>query len=115
MHDAIPGIGRELHDPRLTGLEAHGRSGCDIQAEAACLFPVEAERVVRLKEMIMRADLDRPISGVGDLEGDGRAAGVQLDVARARENFAGNHARPPYRIGLWTVTSLVPSGNVAST
>src|SRR5713226_8951892 len=115
MHDAIPGIGHELHDPRLTGLEAHGRSGGDIQAEAARLFPIEAERIVGLVEMIMRADLDRPVSSIGDLEGDGRAAGVQLDVARARENFAGNHAGPPYRIGLWTVTSLVPSGKVAST
>src|ERR1051326_7559234 len=92
LYDAIPGIRHELHDPRLTWLEAYGCSGRDTQAEASCLFPIEAERVVGLVEVIMRADLDRPVSSVGDLEGDGRSAGVQLDVARARENLTGNHA-----------------------
>jgi hypothetical protein len=37
-------------------------------------------------------------------------AGVDFDIAVPVDDFTGNHA-----IGWWTVTSLVPSGKVAST
>src|SRR6185437_11706969 len=68
--------------------------------------------LVGLEEMIMRADLDRPVAGIGDLERHGGAAGVQLDVAALGDDFSRNHSQ---RIGWWTVTILVPSGKVAST
>src|SRR5262245_65864588 len=65
--------------------------------------------------MIMRADLDRPVAGVGDRQRDRLATGIELDLAVLDEHFAWDHALAPYRIGSCTVTSFVPSGNVAST
>jgi hypothetical protein len=41
--------------------------------------------------MVVRADLDGSVAGVGDGEGDGGAAGVELDVAGGGEEFAGDH------------------------
>src|ERR1700722_2434584 len=100
---------------RLPRLEAHRGAGRDVEAHAARLLAIELERRIGLEEMIMRADLDRPVAGVGDHERHGLAAGVESDFAGLDEHFAGNHAAPPQRIGSCTVTSLGPSGNVAST
>ena len=53
---------------------------------------VEVERAVGLDEVIVAADLDRPVAAVGHRElGDG-AAGVQLDLAGARRDRAGRLA-----------------------
>ncbi len=45
--------------------------------------------------MIVRADLDRPVAGIGDVEGYGRLAGVELDVAVLGDDFAGDHVVSP--------------------
>jgi hypothetical protein len=65
------------------------------------------------KKWIVRADLDRAVAGVGDFERERRE--VEVGGERAvggHDDFAGDHGQ---RMGLWTVTSLVPSGKVAST
>ena len=64
----------------------------DLGAGKSRLGAIEFQRLVGLEEMIMRADLDRPVAGVGDLERHGGAAGVQLDVAARGDDFPGNHA-----------------------
>ena len=43
--------------------------------------------------MIMAADLDRPVAGIGDREGHGLAAGIELDVAVSEDEFTGDHGR----------------------
>src|SRR4051812_20098238 len=63
--------------------------------------------------MVVGTHLDRPVAGVHDLQRHGTATLVQLYVARGNLHFTWNHGA--HTIGLWTVTSLVPSGNVAST
>src|SRR5690348_15531966 len=103
-------VGDERDVARLPRLEPHRRPGRDVEPHAARLATVELQRLVGLEEVVVRADLDRPLAGVGDLERDGRAALVEEDVALRGDDLAGDH-----RIGSWTVTSLVPSGNVAST
>ena len=55
---------------------------------------VEVERRVGLGEMVVRADLDRPVAGVGDGEGEGFATLVQGDLAGGGEDFAGKHDGP---------------------
>ena len=50
----------------LAGLEADGGAGGDVEAAAARGGAVEVERRVGLGEMVVRADLDRPVAGVGD-------------------------------------------------
>src|SRR5882724_3581608 len=81
VHDARPGIGDEPHDAALARLEARRRTGRDVETVAARNGAVEAQRRVGLEEMVVRADLDRPVAGVGDLDLDRGAAGVELDVA----------------------------------
>src|SRR5688572_16280673 len=70
---ALAGEGHELHVACLAGLEADGGAGGDVEAVAAGLGAVEFERRVGLGEVVVRADLDRAVAGVGDGEGDGRA------------------------------------------
>src|SRR5207237_6766463 len=65
--------------------------------------------------MVVRADLDRAVAGVGDRQRHGLAAGIELNLAVLDKEFAGDHASYSYLIGSCTVTSLVPSGKVAST
>ena len=76
-------VGHEPHLARLAGLEAHGGAGGDVEPHALGALAVEVQRRVGLEEMIVAADLDRPVAGVGDLEGDRVAARVELDLARA--------------------------------
>ena len=73
------------------------------------------ERRVDLEEVVVRADLDRPIAGVR--HGDGRVARptLMLDVAGSRGSIAPMPVGARLGIGWCTVTSLVPSGKVAST
>src|SRR5215475_11398547 len=84
------------------------------RAHAAGDGAVEEQGRIGLEEMIVAADLDRPVAGVGDEQGDVGQVGIELDRARQGKDFAGDH-RAAYRMGWWTVTSLVPSGKVAST
>src|SRR4029077_13229336 len=62
-------LARERHEPylaRLPRLEPHRRAGGDIEPHAARLFAVKFQRRIGLEEMIVRADLDRTIAGIGD-------------------------------------------------
>ena len=77
---AIPAVGeavqtedaagaRELHEAHTLGvtrLEAHGRPRRHVEPHAERLRAVEAQRAVGLEEVEVRADLDRPIGGIGD-------------------------------------------------
>ncbi len=84
-------VGREPHGARLAGLEAHGGAGGDVEPHALGALAVEPERIVGLEEMIVAADLDRPVAGVGDLERDRIAALVELQLARSGEDFTRLH------------------------
>src|SRR5215831_16876931 len=72
----------------LAGLETHRGAGRDVEPHAARLVALEAQRLVGLKEVIVRADLDRPVAGVGDLERDAGRALVEDDLAGLDEDFA---------------------------
>jgi len=74
------GIGDEPHLAALARLEPGSGAGRDVEAKAARLLAVELQRRVGLVEMVVRADLDRPVAGVGDGQGHGRSPGVQLDI-----------------------------------
>ena len=121
------------------------RLGGDVQPPATGGAAVKRQAGVGFGKVVMAADLHRPVAGVGDHQGDRGGAGVQGDVAISGKDFAGDHLRArkqratrtstasaadgarnamvvrmrfmsaSYRMGWWTVTSLVPSGKVAST
>src|SRR6266702_5029941 len=82
----------EVHVAGLAGLEADGGTGGDVEAHAAGFLAVELQRRVGLEEMVVRADLDRAVAGVGDRQRHRLAAGIELDLAVLDEEFAGDHA-----------------------
>src|SRR3546814_3355366 len=85
---------------------------------ASCCGAVEGESGVGLREVVVTADLDGPVAGVGDLDRDRGGVVEQLDVAIAGDDLTGCDLASDvsgHPIGSWIVTSLVPSGNVAST
>src|SRR5579872_1864075 len=81
----------EMHLAGLARLEPHGGAGRNIEPHAARLFAIELQRRIGFEEMVMRADLNGPVSGVGDRERDRLAAGIELDLAVLDEEFTGNH------------------------
>src|SRR3954468_19459263 len=117
VDDALAGERHDLDIARLSRLEPHGGAGRDIEPHAASLLAVELQRRIGLEEMIVRADLDRTVACVGNRQRRRLAAGIELNLAVLDEEFTGNHSRNllSYLIGSCTVTSLVPSGKVAST
>src|SRR5918992_5941450 len=60
---AQPGNRYELDLARLPGLEADRGAGRDVEAHAVGPLALEGERRVGLEEVIVRADLDRPVAG----------------------------------------------------
>ncbi len=64
MDDAGAAERHERDLPRLAGLEPHGGAGRDIQPLAAGDGAVELQGGVGLGEMVVAADLDRPVAGV---------------------------------------------------
>src|SRR3712207_3041306 len=59
-------LARERHQRDLAGgagLEADSRAGGDVEAHAARLVALEAQRRVGLEEVVVAADLDRPVAG----------------------------------------------------
>src|SRR5215469_10813445 len=118
VHRALAGERDQRDLAGLPGLEAHRGARRDVEPHAARLLAIELQRRIGLEEMIVRADLDRPVAGVGDGERHGLATGVEGDLAGLDEQLARDHGAlvlSYHRIGSCTVTSFVPSGNVAST
>src|SRR5207245_8993302 len=108
---APPGEGDEADFPRHAGLEAHPGPCGDVEAEPLRRRTVERQRRIHVGEVEVRAHLHRPVAGVLDHEAAPLPAGVELDQAVRNDHLTGDH----HGIGWWRVTSLVPSGKVAST
>src|SRR5262249_17338655 len=98
---SLAGERHQRHLARLSRLETHGGAGGDVESHAARLFAIEFQRRVGLEEMIMRADLDRPVAAVGDGQRHRLAAGIGLDLAVLDEHLAGDHRRTPSPYPSW--------------
>src|SRR5579859_1926689 len=97
--EAVDGaFSRERHQLHLTGLsrlEAHRGACGDIEPHAAGFLALELQRRIGLEEMIVRADLDRAVTGIGNRQRHGLAAGIELDLAVLDEQFDGDHEGAP--------------------
>src|SRR5712671_328024 len=91
IDDTLARERHELHVAGLAGLEPHRRAGGDIEPHAAGFLAVEFQRRVGFEEMVMRADLDRAIAGIGDRQRHRLAAGIEFDLTVLDEEFAGDH------------------------
>src|ERR1700760_1040203 len=91
VDDALAGERHELHVAGLTRLEPNRGAGRDIQPHAAGLLAIELQCRIGFEEMIVRADLDRPIACVSDGKRHRLAAGVEFYLAVLDEEFAGDH------------------------
>src|SRR6516165_1143039 len=76
---------------RLPRFEAHRGAGGDIEPHAARFLAVEFQRRIGLEEMIVRADLDRPIPVFGDRQRHRLAPVMELALAAFDELFTGDH------------------------
>src|SRR5262245_61643349 len=56
---------QELHVTGLAGLEARRGARRDVKPHPARASAVELQRRIGLEEMVVRADLDRTVAGVG--------------------------------------------------
>ena len=74
------------------GLEAHRGAGRDVQALPAGRGAVERQRRVGLGEVVVRADLDRPVAGVHDRRASvtGRPALISIGAAVAERSRRGS-------------------------
>src|SRR5215471_6320300 len=87
--DTSTGDRDERDGLRFAGLESHGRAGGDVEAHAVRRFPVEHESRVRLDEVVMTADLDRPVAAVRDRQPSDVASLVGDDFAGRTEDLTG--------------------------
>ncbi len=58
----LPEERHQRHVALLAGFEAHGGAGGDVEAHAARLVAVEHQAFVGLEEVVVAADLDRPVA-----------------------------------------------------
>src|SRR5690606_25423241 len=71
---AIAGDFDELDIPRLARLEPDGSARGDIETKPLDARAIEGQGRVGFEKMVMAADLDRPVAGIGDSEGHRLAA-----------------------------------------
>ncbi len=85
--------GNQPHLPTLSWFKAHRGSGGDVKPHATRRVTVEFQCAVRLAEMVMRAHLNRPVTGVGDHKSNRIPVGVQRDFVRRDDHLSRNQFR----------------------
>ena len=68
-----------------------GLAAASAATVTAGLLAIKRQGWIGFIEMIMRADLDWAIAGIGDGQGRRRAAGIDLDLARCGEELSRDH------------------------
>ncbi|MBV6449086.1 MAG: hypothetical protein FCKEOINB_02816 [Nitrosomonas sp.] len=91
IHDPVTRELDQLDGSLLSGLEADGRARHDIQAHAIRRVAVKFHGGVDFVKMKVGTDLDRTIPAIGNGQGFGFSAGIQLDFTRFGKHFAWNH------------------------
>src|SRR5262249_28658347 len=76
---------------RLTRLKADSRSCRNIQSKPQGGLSIKIEGRVSLREMIVAANLDWPIAGICNFEGNYCAGIVKDDLTCRGKNLAGDH------------------------
>ena len=75
---AVTGDVNECHRAGFTGFEANRRSGRDVQPLAIGGRTIELQLRVGLDEVVVAADLDRPVTQVDDFQFDGLPFGIEF-------------------------------------
>ncbi len=65
-YDPASAQGDDIDAARGARLEAHRGTGRDVETETLSRFPIELQAGVHVGQVDVRADLDRPVRGVGD-------------------------------------------------
>jgi len=112
---ALVATGDSVH-AALARFEANGRSCRNVEPLAPGGDAVEHECRIGFGKVIVATYLHRPVSLVRHLEFRDDETLIEAVLARWGKHLAGDHGTiHHHRIGSCTVTSLVPSGKVAST
>ena len=86
--DLATDIGRQLHFAALAGLEAYRGAAWNIEMHAEGRGAVKRHRPVALGDVVMRADLDRPVASVDQHQFQRAAAGIDFDLALGEVDHA---------------------------
>ena len=84
----LAGDRHQPHRPALARLEADRRARRDVETVAVGGPAVEHQGAVGLEEVVVAADLDRPVAGVRDRQLDGGAALVERDLPGGCQDLA---------------------------
>src|SRR5262249_37515994 len=76
---------------RLARLKTNGSSRRNVEPHTARLLAVELQRRICFEEMIVRADLNRPVAGVCDRQRDSLAALVEFNITLLDEEISRDH------------------------
>ena len=86
--DLVPANLDQRDRLRVAGLEAHRRARGDVQTQAVGLGAVELQLGIRLDEVVVRPDLDRPVALARHLQLDPLPVLVDGDLPRDRHHGA---------------------------
>src|SRR5271168_344084 len=65
---------------KLPWFEPHRGAGRNVETKPIGGRSIELQRAIYFEEMVVRANLNRPVSGVDDTHARGRAARVEFDI-----------------------------------
>mmetsp|Transcript_9643 Transcript_9643/g.23802 ORF Transcript_9643/g.23802 Transcript_9643/m.23802 type:complete len:491 (-) Transcript_9643:545-2017(-) len=81
QHHAVAGDGNQRHGSRLPRLEAHRRTGGNVEPHSEAELAVEGQQRVGLDEVVVAANLDGAIPRVRHRDHHANAAGVKWHIA----------------------------------
>ena len=97
IHQSIDPIGHTIasyrdqrHPLVFSRLKPHRGSSRNLQSKPIGLLTIEPQRAIRLEEMTMRPDLNRPITGIGNNQLNRLTAFERNNVALTEDDFTRN-------------------------
>ena len=75
----------ETRDELVAWFEADRCGGGNVEPFTKRLLAIEFQRRIHLKEMVVRANLNRPIPRIANLEGRDGIAGIDLNISGGEE------------------------------
>ena len=106
-HEPCAAVRHEPHFARLTRLESHGGSSRNVEAISDGFDSIERERGVRLGEMKVTANLNRPVAGVRDRDNEGGPVRIQENLASSGKKF------PGYHVSATSIATMPPHAAIA--
>src|SRR4029077_807164 len=97
----------QCHPLVFARLKPHRGSSRNLQPKPIGSLTIKSQRAIRLEEMTMRPDLNRPITGIGDDKLNRPTAIERNNVAFPKDDFTRNNSGSLNQ-SLFGITTLTP-------